>query len=439
MFRLQAVIFLFGACVFGLGLAHNATTLYEWDVLDYDWDALGQSREEAISSGAYVPENNALTGIKVFEGEIYVSVPRWLEGIPSTLNKVVMNSSGASVLQPYPSAWFNNVSNPDGIIYIQSMEIDTKGRMWILDVGRSNIYGAAPVNGSAKIVLWNIRNNDEIDRFVLPGDISYPASSFLNDIVVDEGRMIAYISDSGRGSIVIVDMENHRSAVFEDKSTKSEASVSFIIEGVNYGNTTFTTPEDGIALTPNLDWVYYCALQSLTLYRIPAEVLRTWPFDSDAAKSAVEIVGFKSSGADGMAFSSMGVLYSGGITDPDNNVWFYDPGVGTSFSQSALVTNVRWADTFAFDGNGSLVFTSNHLEQFFTGSMNFESPQEPNFAIRSVYIGCNSYLEGPNQANPSTAPTATPSRTSEAEAVDVAAIAQWGSKGREGVVLLLGN
>jgi hypothetical protein len=83
--------------------------------------------------------------------------------------------------------------------------------MWILDVGRSNIYGAAPVNGSAKIVLWNIRKNEEIDRFVLPGDISYPASSFLNDIVVDEDRMIAYISDSGRGSIVIVDMENHRS------------------------------------------------------------------------------------------------------------------------------------------------------------------------------------------------------------------------------------
>jgi phosphatidylethanolamine-binding protein (PEBP) family uncharacterized protein len=35
------------------------------------------------------------------------------------------------------------------------------------------------------------------------------------------------------------------------------------------------------------------------------------------------------------------------------------------------------------------------------------------------------------------APTATPSPTSEAEAVDVAAIAQWGSTGREGVMLLL--
>lgn len=66
-------------------------------------------------------------------------------------------------------------------------------------------------------------------------------------------------------------MTNKRASVFKDESTLNEPSVEFTIDGVKYGNSTFTTPEDGIALTPGGDYVYYCALQALTLYRIPSK------------------------------------------------------------------------------------------------------------------------------------------------------------------------
>jgi hypothetical protein len=389
----------------------SSTVLHAWDVLDYDWEAVGMSRDEAVKTEAFIPSNNALTGVKSFNSSIYGTVPRWLTGVPSTLNKVVVDATGASVLQPYPDAWMNNLSNPDGLKYVQSMEVDTLGRMWILDVGRTNTYAVDPnniVNGSAKLVLWDVVSNVELDRFIFPDDVAAPDGNFLNDIVVDQGRMFAFISDALRGSIVTVDLANRRASVFDDPSTKNDPTVDVTIAGIDYGTTTFTTPEDGIALTPDTEWVFFNALQSLTLHKVPASLLRQWPFDADAtsaASAAVQVVGTKSSPADGMAFSAAGVLYSGGIADPDNNVWFYDyaqsqSGGGdgsasySSFAETELAANARWADTFAFDGLGNLVWSENHLELFFTHTMNFQDPPEPNFSIKSAYIGSGSYMEG---------------------------------------------
>jgi len=228
--------------------AATVETLYSWNVLDYIWDAEGLgSRNESLASGAFIPSQNALAGVKISSGVVYATVPRWTKGVPSTLNKVVtLHGAKSAVLDPYPSAWFNDLANPDGLKYVQSMEIDTQGRMWIIDVGRTDTTGNNVVHGKAKVVLWDIAKNVEIDRFELPEDVVDPESNFLNDIVVDEARMMAYISDANQGLIVVVDMARKRAQAFEDLSTKAEGDVGFTIQGVEYE---FNTPEDGIALT----------------------------------------------------------------------------------------------------------------------------------------------------------------------------------------------
>ena len=372
---------------------NSTDVLYAWNEIDYDWSALGFSREDAIANGSFVPEKNALAGVKVHNGSVFATIPRWKAGVPSTLNKVVDSGNDGThhVMQPFPSAWFNSLNNSEGLKYVQSMEVDSKGRMWIIDVGRS--FEGPPSSGAAKVVIWDIAANAEVDRFVLPSKIADPTSNFMNDIVVDEGRMIAYISDAGRGAIIVVDMANKRAAVFDDATTKNEPGVPFVIQGEPY---TFDTPTDGIALTPDREWVYYCALQGLTLYRVSANRLRAWPFDAAAASASVQVVGTKTAPADGMVFSDAGTLYSGGITDPLNNVWFAGGLSSEGLTETALtpVGADAWADTFSFDGLGSLVYTCNHLNLFLSGTMNFSAPIEPNFSIKSVFVGENSYVGG---------------------------------------------
>ena len=74
---------------------------YEWTYVDYDW-ASDADREEAISNRDYIIENNFIAGIKIFKDDVFVTIPRWLPGVPSTMNKVVMKDD-KPILQPFPS------------------------------------------------------------------------------------------------------------------------------------------------------------------------------------------------------------------------------------------------------------------------------------------------------------------------------------------------
>jgi hypothetical protein len=42
--------------------------LHRWKLMDFQYPSEDE-RQEAISNGTFIPENNALTGIKVYKGE----------------------------------------------------------------------------------------------------------------------------------------------------------------------------------------------------------------------------------------------------------------------------------------------------------------------------------------------------------------------------------
>lgn len=88
----------------GIAISQNigdTQYVHEWVSIDYDWPADGD-REAAIANGSFIIENNVITGIKVYKDEVYVTVSRWLKGVPSTMNKIV-NKNGKSIFQPFPS------------------------------------------------------------------------------------------------------------------------------------------------------------------------------------------------------------------------------------------------------------------------------------------------------------------------------------------------
>jgi hypothetical protein len=54
----------------------SVDVLFEAPIIDYAFPS-PQARQNMIQSGRFIPENNALAGVKVYNGSIFVTIPRW--------------------------------------------------------------------------------------------------------------------------------------------------------------------------------------------------------------------------------------------------------------------------------------------------------------------------------------------------------------------------
>ena len=72
------------------------------------------------------------------------------------------------------------------------------GWLWALDMGFVAGETESPV-GSQKLVVLDINTGRTLKR-IAPDGVADRKASFLNDVVVDEKRRVAYISDSGSRS-----------------------------------------------------------------------------------------------------------------------------------------------------------------------------------------------------------------------------------------------
>jgi hypothetical protein len=164
------------------------------------------------------------------------------------------------------------------------------------------------------------------DRYYFPEDVVSPTSSFLNDIVVDEAREVAYLSDAdGDGALITFDYRSRRSHRYSGPSTRNEPAYSMVIAGVNYGRRVFTTPVDGIAMGAGGEYVYYCAVQGTQLYRVATAALRDFSASSQAVvDAAVQSLGVKppSDGivvwGDALYFGSLPESTFYGLTIPES-------------------------------------------------------------------------------------------------------------------------
>jgi len=210
----------------------NHTVLFEASQLSFT----------SLCGNAHVPLNNALTGLKYFNNETFATVSRWRAGVPSTLNKVVADeATGAPVLQPWPSCAWQEPGNPAALQFVQSMEIDSRGRMWVIDVGRRNIMDPSnpPINDvPPKLVIFDVATQEMLSSYTFPDAVAAHNASFLNDIVVDGVNGFAYISEAGTGAIVVYDHSDPvkpRSRRFAGASTQNDPTLHWVIEGVDYG------------------------------------------------------------------------------------------------------------------------------------------------------------------------------------------------------------
>lgn len=377
------------ACISCRCLRHEEQLVYQWVSVEFKWPN-DTMKQEYIDTGKYIPENNAINGIKLYKDDVFLTIPRLKDGVAASL--VLINktdNSESPVVEAYPSWEMHILGDCNTLQLVQSMEIDPEtGLMWILDtayVPSSSIEVAKRC--LPKIVVWDINQNKEVYRYVFSKEVVQDPF-YLNDLVLDYGTQkeveYVYISDTLGRKMVVYNHITKTAYVFFHSSFE---------RNMQYGNITINGESEmvplsvnGIAMSDDFRYVYYCPLASLTLYRVPTSALRNKDADMNAV---VERLGSKGIQSDGLYHGRGNSLYYSTLGQNGVNRW--DTSTNT---KEVLVKNttIEWVDSLGMDGKGYLWFTSNDLHKYFK---NGTSPGKSNYYVWKVYVGEKGYLDTP--------------------------------------------
>lgn len=107
--------------------------VYQWKILDFQYPS-DAHRQQAIQSGDFVPENNLPLGVDRSGDRLFVTMPRWKNGVPASLAWLPLPPVYVNPpFIPYPDWSFHG--NPDApdcskLMSVYRLWIDECQRLW---------------------------------------------------------------------------------------------------------------------------------------------------------------------------------------------------------------------------------------------------------------------------------------------------------------------
>ena len=253
-----------------------------------------------------------LTGVAVSKsGRLFTCYPLW-QG-PHKWSLVEIRDGAA---RPYPDEAMNDWKKGDDgrnkWVCVQAVYVDDTDTLWVVDPAcpqMKEVY-----HNSHKLVRINLQTNEVERSYFFEGVAS--DKSYINDVRVDTQRGYAYLTNSNEGGILVVELESGRirQLLQDHYSVCSDPEFTFVIDGheMKKEGKPVKMHSDGIALTPDGEWLYYKPLTDNKLYRIPARYLRDGAMEGAQLGEQVEDLGARSA-SDGMIFDRQGNLYLGDL------------------------------------------------------------------------------------------------------------------------------
>ncbi|MBH8568474.1 hypothetical protein KB206_06255 [Microvirga sp. STS02] len=309
-------------------------------------------------------------------GEMFACFPRWDYNPVYPIAKVGPNNT----LTPYPNAswcmWNDSVKSEPLKHWIcpQTVFADKSGMVWILDPAAPGLKFTVP--GGPKLVKTDPKTGQVLLTIPFPADVA-PRKSYLNDVRIDLQNNYAYLTESGTGALVVTDLKTLKSRrlLANHPSTKAVKGLVVKAEGhpmIDAQGKPAQFNADGIALSTDNTYLYYCPLTGHTLYRIKTAALRDAKMTEAQLAQAVETVG-EIPASDGLEI------------DAANNVYL------TSFEQSALLrrtpagkietvakdARLQWPDTYSFAADGNLYVANSAIHKTPTWNKGVGQPRQP--------------------------------------------------------------
>jgi sugar lactone lactonase YvrE len=330
---------------------------------------------------ASVPDQ--VTGIAISrQGRLFVSFPRWVGNPRQSVAELMSDGS----VRPYPDSEWNSWNGDTAaagnhFVCVQSVFVDDNDFLWILDPASPGFKGV--VQGGAKLVKVNLASNQVVKVVAFDGTIAPPAS-YLNDVRVDTMDDVAYITDSGMGAIVVVDLQSDlsRRLLADHPSTKAEPGVVLTINGRELRDENGKVPQinaDGIALDPKRRFLYYHALTGRTLYRIDTRYLKDAALNPADIGPHVEKLS-DTGPVDGMEMDPNFDLFLTSLEDGSIQRYRVYDG---SMLRIAGNESIQWPDSICIGADGYLYFTDSQINLMprFNGGVDKRKPPYRLFKI----------------------------------------------------------
>ena len=303
-----------------------------------------------------------LVGIGVsHEGRVFASAPAAKSG-----NRLVEVNVHTGAVSPYPDqTWNAGGTGHDRWDVVQAMYVDKADHLWVLDVGSGPI--------PPKLVEFNLTDNQVIRNYGFQGTVTPTAggcgdpSDSLNDVRVDLKHGYAYLTNCGiNGSLVVLNLKTgaSRNVLVNDRSTDAEQGEHLLIRGqpaIAKNGGQVVIQNDGIALSPDAEWVYYRPLTDHNYWRIPTSALTDASLTPAELEQQVQFLGTAEL-TGGLIMDQHGTLYGGDLEHASIVALTLDPATGKLKSKLFVRDKGRlsWADGFATSG-GYLYISDSHL------------------------------------------------------------------------------
>ena len=188
----------------------------------------------------------------------------------------------------------------------------------------------------------------------------------------------AYLTDSGTGALVVVDLKTAKSRQLLAKHSSTMPVKGFITKAQGHAlydpmGKPGAFKADGIALSTDNQYLYYRALSGHELYRIKTEVLRNAALSPAQVAAAVEKLP-DAPACDGMEIDSKNNLYLTGFENGEILRRTPDGKTESIVKEARL----EWPDTFAWDPDGQhIYFTTSAIHKTPYWNKGVGQPREP--------------------------------------------------------------
>ncbi|CAB3383676.1 Hypothetical predicted protein [Cloeon dipterum] len=342
------VIFLLGLS--SLATAANFTQVFEWpNELDFEWPS-EESRTQALEDGTFKPVKIQPRYMAVYEARLFLNLFKE-DGVPASLVSLPTSSESSSPpkLTPFPSWDFhlNGSGNCDKIHRAEGMEVDSDGRLWVLDQGNPDS------NCSSKLWIFNLINNETelIHRFSF--------DEYFHDLVLDEtaNGTFAYIARWMESHVVVFSLERNESWIVDTPK-------------VEVNSIALSTKDQ----EPR--HLYLARSGFKELYSIPVAALH----NGNRTTEPRLIENWAADNSYRMLMDSHGTLYSGFMYENYTSTWNTSrPFLEQSFYQVAGLESA-WPFTFSLDQNATFWMTV------------FDDVNMPRFRLLKAAVAAKSYI-----------------------------------------------